>query len=78
MTAIVAPRYGTSEVLRTQTVPRPVPGDGEVLVRVRAAAVCKGDVHLLTGKPYAIRLGFGLRRPKDPIIGHDLAARWSR
>ncbi|WP_330228385.1 NAD(P)-dependent alcohol dehydrogenase [Nocardia sp. NBC_00508] len=73
MTAIAAPRYGFSEVLRTEVVPRPVAGDGEVLVRVRAAAVCSGDVHLLTGKPYAIRLGFGLRRPKYRIIGHDLA-----
>ncbi|WP_454195075.1 NAD(P)-dependent alcohol dehydrogenase [Nocardia sp. Marseille-Q1738] len=73
MTAIAAPRYGSSEVLRTEVVPRPVAGNGEVLVRVRAAAVCKGDVHLLTGKPYAIRLGFGLRRPKYRIIGHDLA-----
>lgn len=73
MTAIAAPRYGSSEVLRTEVVPRPVAGEGEVLVRVRAAAVCSGDVHLLTGKPYAIRLGFGLRRPKYRIIGHDLA-----
>ncbi|MFG3617194.1 NAD(P)-dependent alcohol dehydrogenase [Nocardia sp. NPDC047654] len=73
MTAIVAPRYGSSEVLRTEVVARPVPGEGEVVVRMRAAAVCRGDVHLLTGKPYAIRLGFGLRRPKDPVIGHDLA-----
>ncbi|WP_280308895.1 NAD(P)-dependent alcohol dehydrogenase [Nocardia abscessus] len=73
MSAIVAPRYGSSEVLRTETVPRPVAGAGAVLVRMRAAAVCRGDVHLLTGKPYAIRLGFGLRRPKDPIVGHDLA-----
>lgn len=73
MTAIVAPRYGAGEVLRTETVPRPVVRAGEVLVRMRAAAVCSGDVHLLTGKPYAIRLGFGLRRPKDPVIGHDFA-----
>ncbi|WP_159930133.1 NAD(P)-dependent alcohol dehydrogenase [Nocardia sp. CY15] len=73
MTAIVAPRYGSSEALRTQAVPRPVAAAGEVLVRVRAAAVCRGDVHLLTGKPCAIRLGFGLRRPKYPVIGHDLA-----
>lgn len=73
MTAIVAPRYGSSEVLRTEVVARPAAGAGEVLVRVRAAAVCSGDVHLLTGKPYAIRLGFGLLRPKDPVIGHDFA-----
>ncbi|WP_433731222.1 NAD(P)-dependent alcohol dehydrogenase [Nocardia sp. CA-129566] len=74
MNAIVAPKYGSSEVLRAEVVDRPEPGSGEVLVRVRAAAVCQGDVHLLTGKPYLIRLlGFGIRRPKYRVIGHDLA-----
>ncbi|MFC9440404.1 NAD(P)-dependent alcohol dehydrogenase [Nocardia sp. NPDC057030] len=73
MTAVIAPRYGTGSVLRTERVARPAPRPGEVLVRVRAAAVCQGDAHLLTGTPYLLRLGFGLRRPKDPIIGHDLA-----
>ncbi|MFI6173062.1 NAD(P)-dependent alcohol dehydrogenase [Nocardia sp. NPDC051052] len=73
MTAIVAPRYGAGSVLRTEVVVRPDPRPDEVLVRVRAAAVCQGDAHLLTGTPYLLRLGFGLRRPKDPIIGHDLA-----
>ncbi|MFE9578675.1 NAD(P)-dependent alcohol dehydrogenase [Nocardia sp. NPDC006044] len=73
MTAVIAPRYGTGSVLRTEPVDRPDPRPGEVLVRVRAAAICQGDAHLLTGTPYLLRLGFGLRRPKDPIIGHDLA-----
>lgn len=73
MTAIVAPRYGTGSVLRTEVTARPDPRPDEVLVRVRAASVCQGDAHLLTGTPYLLRLGFGLRRPKDPIIGHDLA-----
>ncbi|MEV0297169.1 NAD(P)-dependent alcohol dehydrogenase [Nocardia sp. NPDC050710] len=74
MTAVVAPQYGGSEVLRVESAPRPAPGKREVLVRVRAAAVCKGDVHLLTGTPYLIRLmGFGVRRPKHRVIGHDLA-----
>ncbi|WP_156161638.1 NAD(P)-dependent alcohol dehydrogenase [Nocardia vulneris] len=73
MAAVVAPRYGTGEVLRIERVARPNPRAGEVLVRVRAAAVCQGDAHLLTGTPYLLRLGFGLRRPKDPVIGHDLA-----
>ncbi|MEU7142697.1 NAD(P)-dependent alcohol dehydrogenase [Nocardia sp. NPDC046473] len=73
MTAVVAPQYGDSSVLRTEVVDRPDPRPGEVLVRVRAASVCQGDAHLLTGTPYLLRLGFGLRRPKDPIIGHDLA-----
>lgn len=73
MTAVVAPCYGTGAVLRAERVARPNPRAGEVLVRVRAAAVCRGDAHLLTGTPYLLRLGFGLRRPKDPVIGHDLA-----
>ncbi|WP_431957392.1 NAD(P)-dependent alcohol dehydrogenase [Nocardia lijiangensis] len=74
MTAVVAPRYGSSDVLRIEEVPRPTPAAHEVLVRVRAAAVASGDVHLLTGKPYLIRLmGFGVRKPKHRVIGHDLA-----
>ncbi|MEV0032955.1 NAD(P)-dependent alcohol dehydrogenase [Nocardia sp. NPDC050793] len=74
MTAVVAPRYGSSDVLRVEEAPRPAPAAHQVLVRVRAAAVASGDVHLLTGKPYLIRLmGFGVRRPKHPVIGHDLA-----
>ncbi|MEU2252725.1 NAD(P)-dependent alcohol dehydrogenase [Nocardia xishanensis] len=74
MTAVVAPRYGNSDVLRVEDAPRPAPAENEVLVRVRAAAVASGDVHLLTGKPYLIRLmGFGVRKPKHPLIGHDFA-----
>ncbi|WP_255587082.1 NAD(P)-dependent alcohol dehydrogenase [Nocardia sp. MH4] len=73
MTAWVAPRYGGSEVLRTETVPRPDPGEREVVVRVRAASLCSGDLHLLTGTPYLLRLGFGLRGPKRRMIGQNLA-----
>ncbi|MFE7802567.1 NAD(P)-dependent alcohol dehydrogenase [Nocardia sp. NPDC057440] len=73
MRAIVGPSYGSSQVLRHEVVDRPAVGDGEVLIRVRAASVCSGDVHLLTGKPYLIRLGFGLRRPKYRIPGQDVA-----
>ncbi|MFD6399694.1 NAD(P)-dependent alcohol dehydrogenase [Nocardia sp. NPDC060249] len=73
MTAWIAPRYGGGEVLRTEIVPRPTPGDREVVVRVRAASLCSGDLHLLTGTPYLLRLGFGLRRPKHRMIGQNLA-----
>lgn len=73
MTAVVAPRYGDSAVLRVERVERPAPTARQVLVRVRAAAVCKGDVHLLAGKPYVLRLGFGLRKPRHRVIGHDFA-----
>ncbi|WP_280219349.1 NAD(P)-dependent alcohol dehydrogenase [Nocardia neocaledoniensis] len=73
MTAWTAPRYGGSEVLRPEIRPRPTPAEREVVVRVRAASLCSGDLHLLTGTPYLLRLGFGLRRPKRPVIGQNLA-----
>jgi NADPH:quinone reductase-like Zn-dependent oxidoreductase len=73
MKAIVQPAYGSAEVLRFEEVERPAPGDGEVRVRVHAASVSKGDVHLLTGTPYLLRLMFGLFRPKRRIAGQDMA-----
>ncbi|MFI1238178.1 NAD(P)-dependent alcohol dehydrogenase [Nocardia salmonicida] len=73
MTAWIAPRYGGGEVLRAEVVPRPMPGDRDVVVRVRAASLCSGDLHLLNGTPYLLRLGFGLRRPKHRMIGQNLA-----
>ncbi|WP_245983602.1 NAD(P)-dependent alcohol dehydrogenase [Lentzea flaviverrucosa] len=51
-----------------------MPGQGEVLLEVRAAGVDMGVWHLLTGKPYLLRfLGFGLRGPKSPVPGRDVA-----
>jgi NADPH:quinone reductase-like Zn-dependent oxidoreductase len=73
MRAVVQDRYGTSEVLRVDRVPRPVIGDHEVLVQVRAAGLDRGTEHLMTGKPYAMRLGFGIRRPRNPVSGRDVA-----
>ncbi len=73
MNAIVQPEYGSTAVLRFEEVERPTLGDGEVLVRVHAASVCKGDVHLLTGTPYLLRLMFGLLRPKRRIAGQEMA-----
>jgi NADPH:quinone reductase-like Zn-dependent oxidoreductase len=75
MSAIVQPGYGSADVLRYEEVERPAVGDDDVLVRVHAAAVCKGDVHLVTGKPYLMRLAFGLRRPRHRIAGQNLAGR---
>jgi NADPH:quinone reductase-like Zn-dependent oxidoreductase len=75
MQAIVQDAYGEpSEVLRLAEVATPTPRSGEVLVRVRAAGVDRGTWHIVTGLPYPIRLaGFGLRRPKRPTPGMDLA-----
>ena len=73
MAAIVQPAYGSVDVLRYEQVERPMMSDDEVLVRVRASAISKGDVHLLTGKPYLVRLAYGVRRPKYRIAGQNLA-----
>ena len=73
MRAVVQDRYGSAEVLRLSRVPLPKPGDEEVLVRVHAAGVDRGTWHLMTGQPYLLRLAFGLRRPKNPVAGGDLA-----
>jgi len=63
--------YGPA--LAVREVPVPTPGAGEVLVRVRAAAVNPADWGLSHGVPYFLRLGFGLRRPKRRIPGQDVA-----
>jgi len=72
MKAAVVSRYGPPEVLEISDVPAPVPGDGEVLVRVRASTVCYGDRIIRQG-PLLVRLMNGLRRPKVSILGVDLA-----
>ena len=73
MRAIVQRSYGSPEVLESADVDRPAVGDDDVLVRVRAASVHPGDYFLMTGEPYVVRLAFGLRRPRHPIPGRDLA-----
>jgi NADPH:quinone reductase-like Zn-dependent oxidoreductase len=75
MRAVRHDRYGdAADVLRLAQVPQPRMGDGDVLVRVRAAAVDRGVWHVVTGLPYPIRLaGYGLRAPKAPVPGMDVA-----
>jgi NADPH:quinone reductase-like Zn-dependent oxidoreductase len=73
MKAVVQRRYGPPEVLEYTDVGRPVVGDGDVLVGVRAASVHPGDYFVMTGVPSIVRLAFGLRRPRHPIPGRDLA-----
>ncbi len=73
MRAITHDRYGGSEVLQVTQLPRPTIAENEVLVQVRAAGLDRGTEHLMTGKPYAMRLVFGLRRPKNPVLGLDVA-----
>jgi len=74
MRAIVRKTYGGPEVVRLEQVPRPAAVKGaDVLVRVRAAGVDRGVWHMMTGLPYLGRLAFGIRKPKDRVLGLDLA-----
>ena len=73
MRAVVQDGYGTADVLRVARVPRPTIRAHEVLVRVHAAGLDRGTWHLMTGYPYAVRLALGLRRPRHPVPGHDVA-----
>jgi NADPH:quinone reductase-like Zn-dependent oxidoreductase len=75
MTAAVQRRYGPPEVVACARLARPVPRKGDVLVRVHAASVHPGDVFVVTGVPYVLRLAFGLRRPGSGVPGRDLAGR---
>jgi NADPH:quinone reductase-like Zn-dependent oxidoreductase len=74
MKAIVQDVYGSADVLKLRDIARPEPGDGDVLIRVRAAGVDQGVWHLMTGLPYLVRLfGYGLKKPKVPVRGREVA-----
>ena len=74
MKAVVQDVYGSADVLHLSDIPTPVPADGEVLIRVRAAGVDQGVWHLMTGMPYLVRLfGYGLKKPKVPVRGREVA-----
>jgi NADPH:quinone reductase-like Zn-dependent oxidoreductase len=73
MKAIVYHRYGPPDVLELSEVEKPTPKDDEVLLRVHAASVNPADWHFLRGEPYIARPQFGLRKPKERVLGCDVA-----
>ncbi len=74
MRAITQERYGSADTWHLAHVAVPTIADDEVLVRTAAAGLDRGTWHLMTGKPYAMRLVFGLRGPrKNPVPGLDVA-----
>lgn len=74
MQAISQRGYGGPEVFSFGSVPRPRIEADEVLVRVESAGLDRGTWHLMTGRPYLMRLmGFGFRRPKQTVPGLDVA-----
>ena len=76
MKAVVYREYGSPDVLKLEEIPKPVPNDDEVLVKVHAASVNAYDWHLLRADPFLVRLmGGGLLKPKNTILGADIAGR---
>ena len=73
MKAIRYHQYGSADVIALEDVDPPAVGDDDVLVRVRAASVNPFDWHMMRGEPRLMRLKFGLRAPRDPRLGIDVA-----
>ena len=73
MKAVTRSQYGNAEVLQVTTLERPAPQKNEVLIRVKAAGLDYGQWHVMSGKPYAMRLATGLTKPKQRVLGMDLS-----
>ncbi len=73
MKAAVRDRYGGAEVVRVEEIDTPIPGDGEILVRVHAASVNRADLDQIHPRPLFLRLFLGLRRPRNIRLGSDVA-----
>jgi len=73
MKAIVRDDYGSASVLKFEDIDRPAPEDDEVLVRVRASSLNRGDRYAMQGTPWIMRLILGLSRPKKRGMGQDFA-----
>jgi len=73
MKAAVYEKYGPPEILQLREVEKPAPKENEALIKVQAASITFGDLAGVTGEPFMIRFTLGLREPKFPILGKDVA-----
>lgn len=74
MKAIVYTEYGSPDVLQLKDVPKPVPMDDQILIKIHAVSINGSDREGLIGKPLYARIR-GLRKPGNPILGSDIAGR---
>lgn len=73
MKAMIQNAYGAPSGFELMEIEKPIVGDDDVLVRVRAAALHAGDVFCMRGVPYSVRIVVGLRKPRNYIPGYDVA-----
>src|SRR6266446_4553507 len=73
MKAAVHSKYVPPGVLSLQEIDKPTPKDNELLIRVYAASANRSDLHVLTGRPFIMRLFTGLFKPKLAVTGSDFA-----
>ncbi len=73
MQAAVDRCYGSADVVRIESIERPVPSDHGVLVRVHASSINPLDWHFMRGEPYVIRANSGWGAPTDTSMGTDFA-----
>ena len=78
MKTIVYHNYGSPDVLSCEEIDKPIPGDNEILIKVRAASVNPLDWKMMTGGPYIVRKLLGLHKPKIKRPGVDVAGRLKR
>ena len=75
MKVIIFNKYGSPDLLKLEEIPKPVPRQNEVLVKIQAASINSWDWELLHGTPFTNRLMFGLFQPRIRILGADIAGR---
>jgi NADPH:quinone reductase-like Zn-dependent oxidoreductase len=73
MKAVTCRRYGAPDSLTIEELDRPVPGAGELLIRVRTGTVNRTDTATLRGHPFFARAMTGLLRPRHQVTGMDFA-----
>lgn len=69
MKAIELTKYGAPKFLQMNEVEKPSPKDNEILIKIHASSVSSGDARMRRADPFIIRLIFGFKRPRKPVLG---------